>query len=199
MKTSLIILFFFLLGILASALGILPPDLVTDDVTVVMLYLLMTCVGFSLGCDPHLKRILTSLRPKVLLIPLGTAIGTFLGSTVIAFVIARPVSHCLACGAGFAYYSLSTILINQQVGTELGTIGLIANVAREAFTLLFVPIVAKFLPPPAVICMGGASTTDTTLPIIVRSIGNQWTFVSIIHAVVLDLSVPFWVTLFCSL
>lgn len=199
MKTSLIILFFFVLGILAAWSGIMPCGIVDDDVTVFLLYFLMTCVGISLGCDSRLREIFATLKPKNLLLPLGTTIGTFLASALISFVIARPMSHALACGAGFAYYSLSSILISQHVGSELGTVGLIANVTREALTLLLVPVAARFMPPAAVISLGGATTMDTTLPILVRTLGKEWTFVAVIHAVVLDFSVPFWVTLFCSL
>ena len=199
MKTSLVILFFFVLGILGAWGGILPPDLITDDVTLYLLYTLMTFVGISLGCDSRLREILSTLKPKNLLLPLGTTIGTFLASALVSFVIARPLSHTLACGAGFAYYSLSSILISQHLGSELGTVALIANILRESLTLLLVPLVAKFLPPAAVISLGGATTMDTTLPILVRSLGKEWTFVAVLHAVILDFSVPFWVTLFCSL
>ena len=102
-------------------------------------------------------------------------------------------------GAGFAYYSLSSILISQAVGSELGTVALICNVLREALTLLLVPLAARFLAPPAVIAMGGATTMDTTLPILARTLGSQWVFVALVHAIVLDFSVPFWVIFFCSL
>ncbi len=199
MKTSLVILFFFLMGILSAWSGIIPDGIVNDDVTLFLLYFLMICVGISLGCDSRLREIFATLRPKNLLLPLGTTIGTFLASALISFVIARPLSHTLACGAGFAYYSLSSILISQHVGSELGTVGLIANVSREALTLLLVPVAARFMPPAAVISLGGATTMDTTLPILVNTLGKEWSFVAVLHAVVLDFSVPFWVTLFCSL
>ena len=40
---------------------------------------------------------------------------------------------------------------------------------------------------------------DYTLPVITRFAGKQWVFVSIVHAMILDFSVPFWVTFFCTL
>ena len=39
---------------------------------------------------------------------------------------------------------------------------------------------------------------DTTLPIITRTAGQQFVVVSIFHGFVVDFSVPFLVTLFCS-
>ena len=45
----------------------------------------------------------------------------------------------------------------------------------------------------------GATTMDTTLPIIARTSGQQFVVVSIFHGFIVDFSVPFLVTLFCSL
>lgn len=199
MKTSLIILACFGLGILCGRYGLLPSGLDGENVTLVLLFVLMSCVGISVGSDRRLGEILRSLRPKILLYPLGTTIGTFLAAAICSLFLAYPLSHCLAVGAGFAYYSLSSILITQAVGTELGTVALICNLAREALTLLLVPLVARFAPQPAVIAMGGATTMDSTLPIIARTLGTQWVFVALVHAIVLDFSVPFWVIFFCSL
>lgn len=199
MKSSLAIVLFFCLGVLLGVNHLLPEGLITDDRTVILLYSLMFCVGISLGCDRKLREILYALKPKTLLFPLGTTIGTFLASALVAIVFREPLTHCLAVGSGFAYYSLSSILISQQLGSELGTVALICNVLREILTLLLVPVAARFLPPPAVIAMGGATTMDTTLPLMVKTLGPQWAFVSVTHAVVLDFSVPCWVTFFCSL
>ena len=199
MKSSLIIIAFFCLGILCGRFSLLPQGLVSEDHTVVLLYALMLSVGISLGCDRRLREILRSLRPHILLFPLGSTIGTFLGAALASLCLAYPLSHCLAVGAGFSYYSLSSILISQAVGSELGTVALICNVLREALTLLLVPLAARVLAPPAVIAMGGATTMDTTLPILARTLGSQWVFVALVHAIVLDFSVPFWVIFFCSL
>ncbi len=199
MTSSLLIVLFFVAGVACGRLDLLPDGLVSDDATVILLYALMSCVGVSLGSDRRLREILRAMRPRTLLYPLGTTIGTFLASALAALALSEPLSHCMAVGAGFAYYSLSSILISQHLGSELGTVALISTVLRETLTLRLVPVMARFVPPPAVIAMGGATTMDTTLPLIARTLGPQWVFVSVTHAVVLDFSVPFWVTFFCSL
>ena len=51
----------------------------------------------------------------------------------------------------------------------------------------------------APISAGGATTMDTTLPIITRYSGQSFVVVSIFHGFVVDFSVPFLVTLFCSI
>jgi uncharacterized membrane protein YbjE (DUF340 family) len=105
------------------------------------------------------------------------------------------------------YYSLSSILvttlkepsIGAVAAAELGTIALIANIFRETMTLLLAPLMVRWFSPLAPICAGGATTMDVTLPIITHTSGRDWVFVSILHGVVVDFSVPFLVPLFCSL
>lgn len=40
---------------------------------------------------------------------------------------------------------------------------------------------------------------DTTLPVITRYAGNDLVFVSILHGILVDFSVPFLVSFFCQL
>ena len=199
MKGSLIILFFFCSGVLLARLGLIPTYLLEHDCTVYALWLLMLLVGISIGSDRRLGEILRTLRPRVLLLPLATTVGTFAGTALVSLVLTYSVSECMVVGAGFAYYSLSSIFISQYKGPELGTIALISNIARELITLLLTPLLARHLGPLIPISCGGASTMDTTLPVITRYCGKEWIFVSIVHAMILDFSVPFWVIFFCTL
>jgi len=199
MKGSLIILFFFCSGVMLSRLGLIPAYLLEHDCTVYALWLLMLLVGISIGSDRRLGEILRTLRPRVLLLPLATTAGTFAGTALASLFLTYSVSECMAVGAGFAYYSLSSIFISQYKGAELGTIALISNIARELATLLLTPLLARYLGPLMPIACGGASTMDTTLPVITRYCGKEWIFVSIVHAMILDFSVPFWVIFFCTL
>lgn len=199
MSTSLPILACFLLGLLLARFDLVSDALLRHDPILPALWLLMALVGLSLGADRRLGEILRLLRPRVLLLPLGTTMGTFAGCALMSLFLAYSLADCLAVGAGFAYYSLSSVFITQYRGEELGTVALFANIFRELFTLVFTPVLVRLLGAPAPIMCGGASTMDTTLPGITRSAGVVWTFPSIVHAMVLDFSVPFWVTLFCSL
>ena len=199
MKGSLIILFFFCTGVLLARLGLIPTYLLEHDCTVYALWLLMLLVGISIGSDRRLGEILRTLKPRVLLLPLATTTGTFAGTALVSLFLSYSVSECMAVGAGFAYYSLSSIFISQYKGAELGTIALISNIARELITLLLTPLLARHLGPLIPSSCGGASTMDTTLPVITRYCGKEWIFVSIVHAMILDFSVPFWVIFFCTL
>lgn len=199
MKDSLIILAFFVLGIILGRLDLIPDILRNNDPTLPALWILMSFVGISLGMNKKLRSILTGLHPSVLLIPVATTIGTFAGTALASIFLIWTLFDCLAVGSGFAYYSLSSVFITQYKGPELGTIALLANIIRELITLLFTPWLFLLWGPLAPITSGGASTVDTTLPVIAKYCGKAWIMPSIIHAMFLDLSVPLWVTLFCSL
>ena len=208
MKGSLLVVACFVLGCLLGWTGWLPTFLQEHDLSVYVLYLLMFQVGLSIGSDSKLKQILRSLRPKLLLVPLATIMGTLTFTALVIVLLSRwGVFDCLAVGSGFAYYSLSSILITQlkeptlgaQLAAELGTIALIANILRELIALLGAPLFVRYFGRLAPICVGGATTMDTTLPIITRYCGNELVFVSIFHGILVDFSVPFLVSFFCSL
>lgn len=208
MKGSLIVVGFFALGCLLGWSGQLPAVILENDITVYVLYLLMFQVGLSIGSDKKLKEILSSIRPKLLLVPLATIVGTLAFSALASLLLSRwSVADCLAVGSGFAYYSLSSILITElkasslgaQMAAELGTIALIANIIREIFALLGAPLFVKYFGRLAPISAGGATTMDTTLPIITRYSGKDLVFVAIFHGILVDFTVPFFVTFFCSI
>lgn len=208
MKGSIIVVSFFIVGCLLGAYRWLPDFLLENDITVYLLYLLMFQVGISIGSDKKLKSIIKSIDIKLLLVPLATIAGTLSFSALAAFFLSKwNVWNCMAVGSGFAYYSLSSILITQletpkmgwALATELGTIALLTNIIRELFTLLFAPLMVKYFGKFAPICAGGATTIDTTLPIITRYSGKDMVFIAIIHGVIVDFSVPFLVSFFCSL
>ena len=136
MKGSLIVILFFCVGCIMGALNKFQFD--THTISMYILYALMLQVGVSIGSNKNLKTIISHLHPKMLLIPLGTIIGTLLFSALASILVSQwSVFDCMAVGSGFAYYSLSSILITQfkepsiglQLATELGTIALLTNIS----------------------------------------------------------------------
>ena len=199
MKGSLIILSFFAAGLLLGVYRVLPASWLDYDYSFYVLAALMFSVGFSLGHQPDTIQQFRRIHSRVLFLPLTTVVGTFLGVLILSFFSERSVFDFLAVGSGFGYYSLSSILITEYKGIELGTIALLANILREIITLLFAPVMVKYFGKLAPIAGGGATTMDTTFPIIIRTSGKEFSVVSIYHGFVMDLSVPFLVTLWCSL
>ena len=201
MKGSLIIVGFFMLGTLCGAFHLIPIDIVIDSkVSFYALCALMFSVGISVGNDPQTLKNFRSLNPRLIFLPIMTILGTLAGSAAVSLILThRSLTDCLAVGSGFGYYSLSSIFITEYKGAELGTIALLANISREILTLLAAPLLVRWFGNLAPISAGGATTMDTTLPIITRTAGQQFVVVSIFHGFVADFSVPFLVTLFCSI
>ena len=200
MKGSLIIVGFFVLGALCGVYHLIPYDFTQSKLSFYALCALMFSVGVSVGNDPQTLRNFRSLNPRLIFLPVMTILGTLAGCAVVSlFLSHRSVTDCMAVGAGFGYYSLSSIFITEYKGPELGTIALLSNITREIITLLFAPLLVRGFGNLAPISAGGATTMDTTLPIITRYSGQSFVVVSIFHGFVVDFSVPFLVTLFCSI
>lgn len=200
MKGSLIIICFFILGTLCGLFNVLPLQLAETDISYYALCGLMFCVGISVGNDPQTLQNFRKLNPRLIFLPVMTILGTLAGCAVVSLILShRSITDCLAIGSGFGYYSLSSIFITEYRGAEMGTIALLANISREILTLLAAPLLVRWFGNLAPISAGGATTMDTTLPIITQTAGQQFVVISIFHGFVVDFSVPFLVTLFCSI
>lgn len=200
MRGSIVIVLFFILGTFVGLFNLIPYDFTQSKLSFYALCGLMFFVGFSLGNDSKTLKRFRSINPRLVLLPVVTIVGTLVGSAFVSLLLShRSLTDCLAVGSGFGYYSLSSIFITEYKGAELGTIALLSNISREIITLLFAPLLVKYFSKLAPISAGGATTMDTTLPIIARFSGQSFVIVAIFHGFIVDLSVPFLVVLFCSI
>lgn len=197
MEDSIIIICFFAAGVLLGFDA--GSDYIPENATLYALYVLLACVGFGIGQNRDLVKSLKSTKKKLMLLPLVTIVCTWIGSIFTAAILPHhSITEWLAVGSGCGYYSISSIIISEAKGAELGTIALIYNVLREILTLLLAPVIYKYFGPLAPISMGGATTADTTLPAISRVSGSAMIPVSIFHGILVDFSVPFVVPFFCN-
>lgn len=199
MGGSLVILGFFIAGIILGLSGLLSCSDIVHKLSFWSLCILMTMVGMSVGGNPELSAYIKSMNPRIALLPLATILGTYAGCIIVNLFLGYSTADVLAIGSGFGYYSLSSVLISSSRGPQLGTIALISNIIRELFTLLCAPLLARIAGPLAPIASGGATTADTTLPIISSSCGDKFVLISIFHGFAVDFSVPLLVSLFCTL
>ena len=206
MKNNLIMIAFFCIDCLAGVAGRFHSDM--HDVSLYVLYALLLQVGVSIGSNKKLKELVKGIRLKMLLVPVATISGTLLFSCLAGFFLSRwSLADCLAVGSGFGYYSLSSILITQfktpsvglQLASELGTIALLANIFREMIALLGTPFFRKYFGRLAPISVAGISSIDVLLPSIVRYSGKEMIPVAIFHGIIIELSVPVFVSFFCNL
>ncbi len=199
MKDSFLYLAIFAVGIVLALYAPIPDILLSDNVSKGILYALLFFVGIQIGLSKNLLGVIKSYGWKITLVPLATTIGTFGAAALISLVLShRSLTDCLSVGSGFAYYSLSSILISEYRGAELGTVALISNIIREFYVLIFAPLMVKYFGNLSPICAGGATTMDTTLPIITRYAGTDYVVISLFHGMIIDFSVPFWVMFFVT-
>ena len=200
MKGSMIIVGFFILGIIVGLSHLLPPMKSLGNVSYITLGALIFMVGFLIGNDAEIFKKFRKLNRLYMLLPLMTIVGTLAGCAITTLMLPhRSLADCLAVGSGMGYYSLSSVLITQYRGADLGTVALLANIVREVITLLGAPLMVRWFGKLAPISVGGATTMDTTLPILTNVCGKDFVIVSIFHGFIVDFSVPFLVTFFCEI
>ncbi len=196
MKGSLIILAFFTVGLIGGIYNFFPEWLLNEDLTTYALFVLMFLVGISIGSDKNAFYVLRKLNFKVILVPLTVIVGSLAGTALISLMLSDiNVKEATAVGAGFGYYSLSSIFISQLHSQELGVIALLSNIFREIITLLAVPVMVKYFGKLAGIASGGATAMDTTLPVIVKFTGKEYGIIAIFSGIILTVLVPILVTM----
>jgi len=197
MKMTIYIFIVVLLGIL-SGYYLLPNEnlgsLVDITLTITIFF-----IGIGIGQNKHIFKKLKQAGLKILVLPIGTIIGSLLGGLLTGFVLERSLTFSLAIASGFGWYSISAGLLLPTSGAEIATIGFLANVFREMLAFLIIPFVAKKISPYSAISVGGATSMDTTLPIISQSTSEEYALISFIHGVLLSLSVPIFVQFFANL
>jgi len=191
MKNSIIILCFFICGLMLGLTKFLPDILIENNLSMYVLYILLFVIGIGIGADTKVLKVIKESNIKIILVPLCVVIGSLSGAAAISlFLTDISPKEAMAVGAGFGYYSLSSVLITEINGETLGTIALLANILREILTLLATPIFVKYFGKLAGIAAGGATSMDTTLPIISEYSGKEWAIISIFSGFVLTILVP---------
>ena len=196
MKSSFIILCCFITGILLEYYRYVPDIFLTYDYSNYILPVMMFFVGIGIGGD--IKSLYVPIKKyklKIILIPLATIFGSIIITALISPLFDITTKETIAIGSGFGYYSLSAIFLNKLAGYEIGMMALISNMTREITALLFIPILARYCGKLAPISAAGATSIDTTLPIIAKSCGEQFIVISIFHGILVDISVPIIISL----
>jgi uncharacterized membrane protein YbjE (DUF340 family) len=165
------------------------------DAAALTLYVLMFLVGLGAGADPTALSMIRRHGRRLVLLPVSVVIGTAAGCLGAALVWPElPVRESLAVGAGFGYYSLSSLVIKELSGGDWAAVALLSNISREILTLLAAPLLVRAAGPAAVPAAGGATSMDTTLGATLQSSGREWAVPALFSGIVLTILVPFAVT-----
>ncbi|MBI9047236.1 MAG: lysine exporter LysO family protein [Anaerolineaceae bacterium] len=196
MKWSLFLFFVLILGIIVGYFVDIPSSFEYSSIELGLLLLLLFLIGAGIGSDQEVLSYVRKIDLISLLFPVLVAIGSILGAGLVTWLFLDfSIKEGMAVGAGFGYYSLSSLIITQIQGGELALIALLSNILREIITILSAPILVKIMGKTAPIASGGATSMDITLPAIQKYCGNQFVFLAIINGLVLSMLVPFIIPL----
>lgn len=192
---SVRILCFFFLGVVLGYLSITPAWMNDSSLATYALFFLVFTVGIGLGADIRAFGIIRDMHVKILAVPLLIVLGTALGAVLASFVLPGvSVRDALCVGAGFGYYSLSSILIENAGNSALASVALLSNILREVTAILAAPLVARFCGRLTTVGAAGATAMDTGLPVIARFSGERVAVIAVFSGMSLTLLVPFLVT-----
>lgn len=179
------------LGIILGVLGLVPGILTAnlDTVLTAMLCTLLFVIGLDMSQNKTVVREIKRMGAKILLLPLFIAAGSVFGALAISFILGIAPNYAMAIGAGFGWYSLSGVMLTSLVSAEIGTMALLSNVFREILSIIMLPFVVKYLGKIASVAPGGATTMDTTLPVIVKYAGSEMSVIAFVSGVILSLLV----------
>lgn len=165
------------LAVLVGGLGgyfFLPPgsDWIGDVVTG-MLCLLVFFAGMDVGHNWTVMRELLRKGHQVIMVPIAVAGGSIVGGFIAALLLGMNSWEVMAVTAAVGWYSLSGPMITELADVNLGTVAFMSNLMREILSFAMIPLVARYVGHLAAIGPGGATTMDSTLPIISRFTSPQ--------------------------
>lgn len=199
MKSTLVILFFFILGFFCGYWNLARQFFNPSEYILYILYFLLFVIGINIGSEINILYSFWNNRHIVFLVPVISVIGTLAGGSLISFCLPLSFKDTLAISSGLGYYSLSSVMITQYSGEKAGIIALLANLIREVFTLVFAPLLVKYVGKIAPVISAGATSMDTTLPVINRYSGKEITMIAVINGIILTLLVPILISVIYSI
>jgi len=162
-----------------------------------VLYVLLALIGCQLrNSGMPLRQIL--LNRHGLAIALMLAATSLLGGLIAAPLLDLRISEGLALAAGFGWYSLSAILVGDQLGPAMGGVAFFNDLARELLAFVLIPLLIRRHAALA-IGYGGATSMDFTLPVIQQHGGVTCVPVAVVSGFILSLLSPPLILFFLSL
>lgn len=192
---------FIIMGALFSGiiLGlVLVPEGVNDILPSLAngaLYLTLFAIGMDLGINKQTWKQFLHLGRFVFLVPIGVGLGSVVAGMLVGKFLGWTAWEGGAVAAGFGWYSLSGVLISEIHSVALGTIAFLSNVIREIITIIITPFLARRVGKLTLIAPGGATTMDTTLPIIAAVGPPGIAIIAFINGFILSSLVPILVPL----
>ena len=158
------------------------------------LLLLIGMVGIDLA-QIRLSR--QWLSVSMLAVPALVVVGSLLGGVLAASLTGEPLRPVMAVSTAFGWFSLSSVLIGDALGQSWGTLALSVDLFRELLAILLMYVIGQRWPEIA-IGTGGATTMDTTLPIVKQTCPPAALPLALVSGFFLTLLAPITMNLFLA-
>jgi uncharacterized membrane protein YbjE (DUF340 family) len=174
-------------GLVAARLGLQLPAWSIDVLLHVLVVLAGFEIGYTLASNPG-----TLARASVkgalfaaIVIVAGAAAGAALSP-----LSGIPVCMSAAVGAASGWYSLAAPVLATAGSREAALVALVANMLREQLHIVLYPFLARRGLRLAAVALGGATTMDTGLPVVVAAGGEEAVAAAVSQGVLLTAVLP---------
>jgi len=167
--------------------------------TTMVLCFLVFLVGLEIGSNRAILRQVKGQGGFLIIIPICTIMGSLFGGVLSGIILRLPMNLSLSISSGLGWSSLSGVLLTQLDSAEMGAVAFLSNVFRMVLTVIFIPIIAKYLNDYTTIAPAAATSMDTTLPVISQNTRPEIVPISLLNGVLLSTLVPILVPFFYSL
>lgn len=176
------------LGVFIGRHWIAMPTNLANVLFNIALIVICTAIGVTIRASLHFVTKTKKLWMYAM-VPVLITIGSVGGGLLAGLITGRSLVDSAAIAGTMVFYSFASVVITHQSGIDVGLLALLSNILREILTFAAVPFLARFSDLSA-FAVGGASTMDVTLPVIKRSLSDEYTLLAIFNGMVLSVFVP---------
>ena len=150
----------------------------------------MFSVGISIGMYDGIVQKIKEYHLRIFIIPIGIITGSLAGGIICSVILKVPVSQATAIASGMGWYSLTGATISKLVGAEMGSVAFLSNLMREIFSFVLIPFLAAYFNYYTCIAPAGATSEDTTLPVMLKYTNEETVVLSVLNGVICSFFVP---------
>ena len=165
------------------------------SLTDILLYILIFFVGVDIIT---INLVNTWKSPQVIAIPVLIIFGSFIGGITGSLILNENLFTTLALSSGYGWFTLSGIMISSKLGPEYGATALLTDLFRELIAIVLMYLYGHKYAREC-IGAGGATTMDSTLPIIKQTCHAESLPIALVSGFILTLLAPVMITLMLSM
>jgi uncharacterized membrane protein YbjE (DUF340 family) len=190
MKTIFIIVIIFVIGLGLGVLFYLNnlAVFVLSKTIELLVYILLSLITISMvNTVNSFKDLINHINISIKVV-ISTISGSIAGGLLAAVILNSDIRMYIAIALGMGFYTFTGSYL-ATINRYFAFLGFTVNMFREVATFIIYPLLSRKYPIEA-ITIGGATTMDTTLPVISKVTNNTIAMIAFIHGFILTLTIP---------